>query len=83
MPLAYIVTISHNVFNWGAMMSKQLSIRVEQACIEIKSRQNPLFLYGLISIRCNLCNKCISRIGVSFACLEISCSCLFQCLMGE
>jgi len=31
MPLEYTVAISMSVFNWGAIISKQLSIRVEQS----------------------------------------------------
>jgi hypothetical protein len=30
-PLAYTIAISGSVFNWGAIISKQLSIRVDQA----------------------------------------------------
>jgi len=31
MPLAYIVAISGSIFNWGAIISKQLSTRIEEA----------------------------------------------------
>jgi hypothetical protein len=31
MPLAYTVAISGSIFNWGAIISKQLSTRIEQA----------------------------------------------------
>jgi hypothetical protein len=47
MPLAYTVAISGSIFNWGAIISKKLSTRIEEA--QNPKNKKPLhFLWHLI-----------------------------------
>jgi hypothetical protein len=47
MPLAYTVAISGSSFNWGEIISKQLSICIQQAQTP-KEGETPSFLHGFI-----------------------------------
>jgi hypothetical protein len=52
-PLAHMVATSGSTFNWGAIISKQLSTQIEEA--ESKTRGNPCILHGVLSPGCNMC----------------------------
>jgi hypothetical protein len=47
MPLAYTVAISGSGFNWGAIISKQLSICIQQAQT-LEGRRDTSLLHGFI-----------------------------------
>jgi hypothetical protein len=60
MPLAYTVAISGIGFNWGAIISEQLSTCIRQAQTP-KEGENSILLYGFLCIGRRLCQKCLCQ----------------------
>jgi hypothetical protein len=82
MPLAYIVAISRSNFNWGAIISKQLSICIQQAQTP-KEGETPTFYMAsyLLDVMC--ARNIFSGMNLSWHMCKTPGPRIFQHLMGE
>jgi hypothetical protein len=81
MPLAYTVVIIGCNFNWGEIISKQLSICMQQA--QTEGRRDTIFLHGLVPARCHLHKEHFHWHESELACLRAPDPHLLQRAMGE
>jgi hypothetical protein len=76
MPLAYTVVISGSVFNWGSIISKQLSIRIEQAQKPNPGEAPSFFMESyLLDVMC--ARNIFPGMGLSWHVSEFTCACIF------
>jgi hypothetical protein len=79
MPLAYIVAISRSIFNWGAIISKQLSIWVEEAQ-KTKVGETPIFFMVSYLLDAICARNVFPGIGLSWHVFELSVHVYFNIL---